>query len=346
MIPTDIVRIDQLQHRAATEKILSLLGASKDAAIAQATMFLEGDLRGHASHGIRRLDVLVQRIRKGLADPSAQPILTWTSSAVLRVDGDKGLGPFVAEKALDELLTRVSTTGITIAAISNATHLGMLAPYVERAAERGIIGIAMTTSEALVHPWGGITSMVGTNPIAIAIPTSADPVVLDMATGEISMGKVLDYASRGIPLPEGAAIDELGLPTTDAKRALRGSISPFGGAKGYALAIVLEVLVASLTSTSLGRDIHGTLDTDYPATKGDLFILIDPSAFGNGISSAVTAYLNELRAMPPAPGHASVSIPGDRARSTRSQNLLQGVPVPKVTWEKVFQIAADLHVEI
>lgn len=346
MISDDTLRIDPLQHRTATERILSSLGTPADVATAQATMFLEGDLRGHTSHGIRRLDVLVQRIRKDLANPSAQPILTWTSSAVLRVDGQNGLGPFVAEKTLNELLTRVSTTGITIAAISGASHLGMLSPYVESVAGRGIIGIAMTTSEALVHPWGGITSMIGTNPLAIAIPTSDDPVVLDMATGEISRGKVLDYAARGIPLPMGAAIDELGTPTTDARQALRGSISPFGGAKGYALGVVLEVLIASLTSTPLGRDVHGTVDTEFPVSKGDLFILIDPAAFGNGISSSVSAYLDELRSMPPAPGYESVSIPGDRSRSARRANLLQGVPVPKVTWERVIQIASELHVEI
>jgi LDH2 family malate/lactate/ureidoglycolate dehydrogenase len=175
--------------------------------------------------------------------------------------------------------------------------------------------------------------MLGTNPLAAALPTGGEPVVLDMATGQISRGKVLDHAQRGAPLPAGSAVDAIGAPTTDAAAALDGAISPVGGPKGYALSLVLELLVASLTGTALGRDVRGTLDTTDPVTKGDLLIAFDPAAFGDAASPL--PFLDELRGLAPAPGHTGVQVPGDRARATRAANLAAGVPVDRGTWDEV-----------
>ena len=117
-----------------------------------------------------------------------------------------------------------------LAAVRGANHLGILAPYAEAVADQGMIGIALTTSEALVHPSGGRTAMIGTNPVAIAVPARPDPLVLDMATGEVSMGRILRHAELGEPIPPGWAVDAAGEPTTDAAAAAAGAISPFGAA--------------------------------------------------------------------------------------------------------------------
>lgn len=340
-----MLRIEPEDHLAFGASVFVALGASTVTARQQAAQLLEGDLRGHASHGLRRLDILVQRIENGVADTTAVPVLEWRTPGVLSVDGQGGLGPSIAFATVAALMDRVMDAGIVIGAVRNANHLGMLAPYVERMALGGIIGIAMTTSEALVHPWGGMVAMVGTNPLAIAIPTSDAPVVLDMATGEISMGKVLDHAARGVPLPVGAAIDAAGSPTTDAQAAIQGAISPFGGAKGYALAVVLELLVGGLTNSSYGRDVRGTLDGTEPCNKGDVFIAIDPSAFGAKKDSS-SSYLQALRSMAPAEGFDAVTVPGDRARRTRDENWRSGVPIASATWKSATKIADRLGVPI
>ena len=338
-------RISVPRYLALVTGVLQQLSTPPEAARDQAAILLEGDLRGHPSHGLRRLDIIVQRIRNGLAVPSAVPFLSWPTAAVLLVDGRRGLGPPTAFRAVDALANRVATTGIAVAAIREANHLGMLAPYVERLAAAGLIGLGLTTSEALVHPWGGTQAMVGTNPVAIAVPTAGEPVVLDMATGQISMGKVLDFAARGVPLPSGVAVDENGQPTTDARAAACGAISPFGGAKGYALSVALEALVGVLTRTSFGRDIHGTLDATELCTKGDLFVAIDPAAFGASETTALDTYLNQLRESAPAPGHDGISVPGDRARRSRLLSLSGGVPLPTVTWHRAMAIARDIGCE-
>ncbi|NMH99131.1 Ldh family oxidoreductase [Pseudonocardia acidicola] len=335
-------RVPAEEHRRLTTGVLERLGTPPAAAREQADMLLEGDLRGHASHGLRRLDVLVGRVRAGLITPDAQPELSWRMPSVLVVDGRGGLGPPTAHRAVDALLDRVGETGVAVAAIRGAGHLGMLAPYVERMAGRGVIGLATTTSEALVHPWGAAPAMLGTNPLAAAIPTGDEPIVLDMATGQISRGKVLDHAARGVALPEGAVVDAEGRPTTDATAALDGAISPFGGPKGYALSLVLEALVATVTGTALGRDVRGTLDTTDPCTKGDVVIALDPAAFGAGDPAPLQAFLGELRGLPAAPGHAGVTVPGDRARATRARNLAEGVPVDPGTWQRAREIADEI----
>ena len=156
-------------------------------------------------------------------------------------------------RAARAIAERAARTGIAAAAIRNTSHLGMLACYVESLAHAGVVGLAFTTSEALVHPRGGRVALVGTNPLAVALPTDGEPFVMDMATGAISKGEVIARGHRGQELPPGSAVDAEGYPTVDPAAAERGTISPFGGAKGFALGLALELLVAALTETALER---------------------------------------------------------------------------------------------
>src|SRR5699024_10323592 len=142
--------------------------------------------------------------------------------------------------ALDTAMKRAKETGVVVVAIGNNNHLGMLASYAEHCAKQGYILIGVSTSEALVHPWGGKHAMLGTNPLTIGVPTDSKPFVLDMATSLVSMGKIHDYAQKNKPLKPGWALDAYGQPTVDAEMAKQGSIAPFGEAKGYALGLAIE----------------------------------------------------------------------------------------------------------
>src|SRR5690606_35745263 len=147
-----------------------------------------------------------------------------------------------------------------------------------------------------VHPWGGSIAMVGTNPIGVGIPTQGEPFILDMSTSEVSVGKVLDYAARGEPIPLGWAVDEQGKPTTDAEAGARGALAPFGGAKGYALGLAFEALVGVLAGSQYGRDVHGTLDVEHPPSKGDLFVVFSLDSLGATASlGGLTSYFDAVR---------------------------------------------------
>ncbi|GGI08699.1 Ldh family oxidoreductase [Egicoccus halophilus] len=320
--------------------ILTAADVPEDAAHLQARLLVEADAREHASHGVQRLPTLIGRLANGVANANPRIAFDWRSESALVVDGDHGLGPVVVTRALAALQERAARHGIALAAIRNANHLGMLAFYLEDLAQRGYVALAVTTSEALVHPWGGRDAMVGTNPLAIAVPAEPEPLVLDMATAAVSMGRVIATLHEGGELADGWALDADGVPTRDPAAAIDGALSPFGGVKGYALGIAIEALVGALTGTHLGRDVTGTLDEDCPPTKGDVFIVIDPNVLGIvEPEKHVGAYLAEVRDSPLAAGSADIRIPGDGGRRTRSRNRQAGVPVADATWQRLCDLA-------
>ncbi len=340
MIDQTLVVVSEKEERDVIATVLVGNGVPNEAAFIQADWLVEADLRGQSSHGIARLPMLVARIRAGLIMPDARAQLEWRSESVLSVDGQRGLGPVVARRALDEGVTRARTQGVVLIAISNANHLGILAPYVESVAEEGLTCIALTVSEALVHPTGGRDAMVGTNPLAIGVPAEPFPFVMDMATGQISMGKIIHHSQIGRPLESGWAVDANGEPTTDPDAALGGAISPFGGAKGFALGLAFEVLVGSLTQSAFGRDVHGTLDAVQVCNKGDVFLCINQELV-TGVSRTldVARYLDEVRSTPAAPGTTGVRIPGERARKERATRALEGIEIAASSWNIAVELA-------
>ncbi len=318
-------------------EVLKRAGASEENARIQVDLLLEAELRGRSSHGLLRLPRIVERIRSGVIDPLTQGSFTWRGEALLEVDGLRGMGPVVAFAALKHACARATKTGISACVIRNNNHIGMLALYAERVASQGQAIIALSTSEALVHPWGGRQAMLGTNPIAIGVPALPNPFVLDMATGLISMGQIHDYAHRQLPLQPGWALDAQGNPTTDAVAAKAGAIAPFGQAKGYALGLAFEVLVGSLTASALGRDVQGTLDSVNVCNKGDIFIVIETAS--SDMIGNVSAYLEALRACAPADPASPVVVPGDGAQKRRTKNMEQGLSVAADVWSTLRTLA-------
>jgi len=331
-------RVPVNELRSLALEALSRAGVPDAHAKIQADLLIEGELRGLPSHGLLRLRRVIERIQAGLSAPGAKGAHSWAARNYLNVDGERGLGPVIAMEALDAIISRAREDGIAIAAIHNANHLGALAYYVEYAARQDITCIGLTISEALVHPYGGRKALIGTNPIAIGVPADPAPLILDMATSLVAMGKIYDYASKGLPIPLGWALDKNGDPTTDAEAAKSGAIAPFGGPKGYALGVAIEVLVASLTASAIGNKVRGTLDSTHPSNKGDVFIAISaPQA--SLARDIVNAYLEELRQTDPATVGNPVLAPGDRARSSRESFLANGLDIDEKLHTDLQQMA-------
>ncbi len=337
-----LVPVDEVRKLA--EGILLANGVPAGQAQTQVNLFLEAEMRAIPSHGLLRLRRVVERIQSGATVPSVKGIQEWTARSFLSVDGRRGLGPVVAMAALDAIVPRAREDGIAITAIRNANHLGALAYYAEYIARLGLTCIALTVSEALVHPWGGRKAMIGTNPIAIGVPAEPHPMVLDMATGLVSMGKIHDHANRGAPIPLGWALDENGDPTTDASAAKKGAIAPFGGPKGYALGIAFEVLVSSLAGAAIGTGVKGTLDSVNPCNKGDIFIVIAPP-HADAARELVSGYLDDIRAAAPADPEHPVLAPGDRAQKARAQSLAKGMFIDDGLWADLQKLAAESQKE-
>ena len=326
--------------RKLAEGILLANGVPAGHTRTQAGLFIEAEMRAIPSHGLLRLRRVIERIHSGLSNPTTRGNQEWTARSFLSVDGERGLGPVIAMAALDTIIPRAREDGIAIAAIRNTNHLGALAYYAEHVAKEGLTCIALTISEALVHPWGGRKAMIGTNPIAIGVPADPTPMVLDMATGLVSMGKIHDHANRGAPIPLGWALDENGDPTTDASAAKKGAIAPFGGPKGYALGIAFEVLVASLAASAIGTGVKGTLDSVNVSNKGDIFIVIAPP-HAQAAKALVTDYLNEIRAAAPSDPEHPVLAPGDRAHAARAQSEKRGMFIDDGLWADLQKLSQE-----
>lgn len=320
--------------------VLTGAGVPSPHAVEQAALLLEAELRGRPSHGLLRLSRIVERIRHGVTNPVTTGKHEWRGNTLLLVDGEMGLGPVVAFEALKQVCEKARTAGIAAAAIRNNNHLGMLGWYAERVASNGQALIAFTTSEALVHPWGGRRAMVGTNPIAIGVPSHPSPLVVDVATSIVSMGQIHDYAHRGEPIPDHWALDAEGNPTTSAAAAKQGAIGPFGGAKGYALGLAIEVLVSFLADAAWGTAVVGTLDSDKVCNKGDLFIVVDGGPRPD-IVNHVAAYLDAVRACPPINAAVPVRVPGDRAGDERAKRVAQGFSIADEVWKRLLELAAE-----
>jgi LDH2 family malate/lactate/ureidoglycolate dehydrogenase len=320
---------------AACIRALTRAGVPEAHAEDQTSLLMDAELRGHHSHGLRRIIRVVDRLAHGTASPGVTGTKVWTGN-VLHVDGGAGLGPVVALSALDQISARAREGGVALAAIRNCNHLGMLAWYAEKAARNGLVFIGLTVSEALVHPWGGREGMLGTNPIAIGVPAEPNPFVLDMATSIVSMGKIHDYVDRGEPIPLGWALDADGEPTTDAAAAKLGTIAPFGGAKGFALGLAFEVLVSSLTGAAIGRDVTGTLDSETLCNKGDVFIVAEPA---KGAGALISRYLDEVRRSRPSDMANPVRIPGDGAIIGREARKAGELEISANIWERISALA-------
>lgn len=180
--------------------------------------------------------------------------------------------------------------------------------------------------------------MIGTNPIAIGVPATPSPFVLDMATSLVAMGKIHDHAGRRMPIPAHWALDLNGEPTTDPQAARDGSLAPFGEAKGYALGLAFELLVSVLAGSALGAGVKGTLDSTEICNKGDVFIILSPD-IGSQYLDYLSAYLEAVRTCPPLAGFDAVAVPGDRSRAHRQQQLDKGLSVSDEVWMQLLRLS-------
>ncbi|MEE9276096.1 MAG: Ldh family oxidoreductase [bacterium] len=343
---TRIVNADAL--RDLMERLLTAAGCGGEAAMATADVLIEADLRGYGSHGLLRLPDMLERIRSGRIDPQARPRIIEEREGSALVDGGRALGPVAAIFGASLAARKARKAGCCAVGVVNGDHICLTGYYAERIARAGLAGIVTSVTQPLVHPLGGSERLLGTNPLAIALPTEGDaPVLLDFATSEIAFGTVLKARVRGEKLPEGAAVGPDGQPTTDAAAAAQGALAPFGGHKGYGLNLFLGLLAGPLLGAKVGKPLGAAVRSGR-YDKGDLFVAIDPAAFGDPavFRRAVSAHIEELKGSRQAEGAGGVRIPGERGFAERERRLREGAPIEERVWDEVAGLAEGLGVSM
>lgn len=250
----------------------------KAAAVARALGLAEA--WGLSSHGLLRLPIYLDRTAAGGYAADAELTTVTDLGALLVMDGGTGLGHWQMSRAVELATPRAKERGVAAVAIGNSGHCGALGVYAADAAEAGLVSLAFSCGPAVLPAWGGDQRLLSTSPIAAGFPLSPQPAIVDLALSTVARGKIAAYANRKEPLPEGWALDATGRPTTDPEEALRGMLSPLGGAKGFALAFLVEAITAGLVGPSLSKDMPDFFDQNSlgrPQGISHLLLLIDPA---------------------------------------------------------------------
>jgi len=333
MIPEgqQTVLLEVAELRRVTEAACRTLGLTEgDAAIA-ADHLIEADLWGRTSHG---LSIRFGALEKMMTNPDRAE--RWRvhrdRGSCVTVDGGLWPGYVVATRCTEIAIRRSQRWGVAAVAAFRMTHTGMLGYYVARAARANRVAVAFGNCFPLVVPSGAREPLLGTNPIAFGFPGPSHPIVADMATSQMSVGKVAVARQAGQKVPEGVLLDEKGNPTTDPD-SYHG-LTPLAGPKGTALGVAVQAISALLAGAPAVPD----RGVDY----GFLIIAADPEHFAglDSLLGGIQCLTQRMHELPAAPGQQGARMPGERAFAEKARRLKQGIPVRREVWQHICELAA------
>jgi len=305
---------------------LERAGAHAAMAQAAARHLVQAEAQGLPTHGMSRVPFYCSMLRNGRADGTAQPAMVSDRAAACLIDNRDGLPYVSVDWAVAEVIQRARRNGIAFAGIRNSSHVGVLGIHLLSVAEAGLVGFAFTNSPAAIPAWGGSKPLFGTNPVAAAFPRrNADPIVIDLALTTVVRGRIMMAMRKGERIPEGWALDRHGKPTTDPKEAIEhGSLFPIGGAKGAMLALMFELICASLTGAAIGPEADSFFAEQGNKPRiGQAFIAIDPAALAGSekFAERVEAVVSTMLSDP------EVRLPGAR-RFASERAAKAGMEIP------------------
>ncbi len=337
-------RISADDLSAFVKRLFLAADTPDDIAECAARILVNADLAGHPSHGVLRIPDYLRQIEAGGMDTSARPEITRESPGTASVDARRGWGHHAAHWSMDLAIRKARDTGMAGVSLDNCNHIGRLGEYAEQAAAAGCIGIATFgfggPGAGAAAPYGGTQRALGTNPIAIGVPTGDDtPFVSDFATTIIADGKIRLAQAEGAQLPPDYILDRDGRPSTNPDDFFDGgSLLLAGGHKGYALSLA-TCLLAALT---------GRYDAENKRIVGVFVMAIDIGAFqdADSYASDVRAFLRGITDNPPAPGVERVLAPGEMEQRSREARTAHGIDLPIVVWRRLCDGAERLGTPI
>lgn len=345
------MRYDYQKLKKYGTTILVLAGLEEREAEILVESLLYADSRGVSSHGFSRLNVYTKRVQSGVITAGANIKIIQEAPAALVLDGQNGVGAKIARQALELTMRKARNSGCCTTTVRNGNHFGAGAFYSKYAAENEMIAIVASNSEAAVAPVGGAAAMLGTNPLAIAVPARRNtPFDLDMATSVASRGKIVLAQKEGRTIPQGWAVDQSGIPTTDPSAVLDGGILlPFGGAKGYAISLFIDLMCSCLGGAKTCRETpRFWSDYEHPQDVGYFMIVIDPSKFlpQEIFETRVDDVLDEFHVCPSAPGVNRVYTPGEIEAAREQSSQQNGIELSDAVIEEVRSVGTRYGVSL
>jgi uncharacterized oxidoreductase len=337
--------IDRQRLTELVTRIFTTTGSTEPVAREVAEHLVSANLKGHDSHGVGMIPAYVNNIRKGHLNQHRHAAVVRDQGAVLLVDGGMGFGQVVGREATELALQRVRDTGVVCAGVRNCHHLGRIGTYGELCGDAGYVSVHFVNvvgHPPQVSPYGGRERRMTTNPFCCVVPRPGlPPLVLDMATSAIALGKVRVAHMKGEPVPDGALVDHEGLPTTDPAVMFQqpfGALGPFGGHKGYGLAVMCELLGGALAGAWTAQPEHPRKNT---IVNHMLMFVVDPAAFGGveAFHHEVGEMVGYLHAATPARGFDRVRVPGEPEQEAAAARARDGIPIDDNTWAGILGAA-------
>ncbi len=289
-------------------------------------ILLEAELRGKPTHGLIRLPGIVEWSALGRRRPMR---LAREGGAHALIDGQENLGYLVAHRCARMATGKANETGIGVVGAFNTGHCGMLGYYASMMADAGVVGLVMCDTSPRVVPWGGTEPVLGTNPISAGFPAGGGQVVVDLSVAAITNGQILMAMADGKPIPEGCALGPDGRPATDPETARKGAVLPFGGHKGYALAVMIQIFSGVL--------VRGAPVPEPGVNYGIFMLAISPSVFLKRelFEAGVGELIDRIKSARRAEGVGEILLPGERAFQERAFRLREGIDMDEALWRKL-----------
>ncbi|MGV8143345.1 MAG: L-sulfolactate dehydrogenase [Methanothermobacter sp.] len=330
------------QERSIITEILTKMNVSLEDVDIVADVTLDADLKGFTSHGLGRFPQYIKSLKAGTIKTDTDIEIEKETISTALLNGNHRFGHVVAYHAMEIAMDKAKETGIGMVGVHESNHFGVTGYYTDMAIMQDLIGIAIANTEPAVAPIGGKKPIIGTNPIAIGIPSNKNYVSVDMATSATARGKLLEAMRKGEKIPENVALDSEGTPTIDPQAALKGSILPFGAHKGYALAFMIEILAGPLVKAAFGQAVTGTANPLEICTKGDLYLAINPSIFVDleQFKEEVDDFVKEIK------DSGNVFIPGDMEVRNIKENMENGIPLDETLLSQLKKISQEVSFDL
>jgi L-2-hydroxycarboxylate dehydrogenase (NAD+) len=314
-----------------------------------ADLMVEADLRGSDTHGVIRLPLYVRRLRAGGINATPNIRVLSDRASVALLDGDNGMGHLVMRRAAELAIEKAKATGVGWVGARMSNHAGPAALYVTLPLEHDMVGLYFAVgSNNHLPPWGGSESLLGTNPLAVAVPALEEPpIVLDMAPTVAAYGKVRLKAQRGEAMPVGWMIDRQGKPLTDPRRADEGHLLPIGDYKGYGLSLIIALLAGALNRAAVGREVIDFVKETGKATNTgqaimalSIEVFMSPTEFKKNVDGLI----RDIRDSRRLPGFDRIWLPGEQSHAKRLDRRAHGIPMPKALRDNLDAVARELKI--
>jgi LDH2 family malate/lactate/ureidoglycolate dehydrogenase len=325
------MKVQPNRLKEAVIHILMGLNATADEAALTAESLVRADMRGTDTHGVTLLKLIADRVNIRMVNLPTQLKIIKEDIATGLIDGGNGLGQVAAHRAMTMSMEKAGRGGVGCCLVRNTNNIGFLAFYTMMAAEEGMVGIIMTNGAASVSPWGGTQPFFGTNPLSIAVPggPAETPVVLDMSSSLVARGKIRRAQRMKESIPLGWAFDETGNPTTDPAAALKGTLAPIGGPKGYGLALMIDILAGMLSGSKYGPEVKTFHQPEGPTGVGVFCMAIDVERFMSveNFKALLRCYTEAITGSKKAKGVSCIYLPGEIEAEKERLSLKDGIEI-------------------